>query len=418
MKRILRGLILICMIVSLGVSCGKRENPIRDEYPLQEPWILSYNFPSLQGNLIEDPSVRDLYVYLPPQYDPVNHPPQGLNGFPVLYLLHDFGEDNQAFTFIYKVAEVADRMIAENQINPMILVMPDASSIALASDPYKTDLGGTFYVNSPLLGNYENYITQDIMDSVEVSFATVGARIEGVWVPNRDYHAISGHGMGGYGALRIAMDYDTLLFSAVSASSPYASFESFLTRQIIDKIYAENGFASDDFSYASYKKLNPWTDSSHPDKTYSQLVFAMAAAFSPHDPTDNDTANFFAIVNIEGFDYGVDLPFDSSRTIPPGSPIWNRWLNQDIKTKLTNDPDAFANLSIYFDCGDEDQLGLYNGTRALDQLLSLYGKEHTYMEYGGYSGYPADHNHFVYDRLPYILKFHSDHFGPPKWERK
>ncbi|MFH1336639.1 MAG: alpha/beta hydrolase-fold protein [Candidatus Zixiibacteriota bacterium] len=418
MKRILFGLILICLIISLMVSCGKRENPIRDEYPSEEPWILSYNFPSLQGNLIQDPSVRDMYVYLPPQYDPINHPPQSLNGFPVLYLLHDFGEDNQAFTFIYKVAEVADRMIAENQINPMILVMPDASSTVLASDPYKTELGGTFYVNSLLLGKYEDYIAHDIVDSIEANFATVGTRIEGVWIPNRDYHAISGHGMGGYGALRIAMDYDTLLFNSVSAISPYASFETFLTRQIIDKLYEENGFASDDFSYASYKKLNPWTDPSHSDKTYSQLIFAMAAAFSPHDPNDPDTTNFFVLVDIGGTKYGGDLPFDASRTVPPGSPIWNRWLSQDIKTHLVNEPDAFANLSIYFDCGDQDQLGLYNGTRALDQLLSLYGKEHTYMEYSGYSGYPADHNHFVHDRLPDILKFHSQHFGPPKWERK
>jgi S-formylglutathione hydrolase FrmB len=309
-------------------------------------------------------------------------------------------------------------MIAENQINPMILVMPDASSIALASDPYKTELGGTFYVNSLLLGKYEDYIAHDIVDSIETNFATVGTRIEGVWVPNRDYHAISGHGMGGYGALRIAMDYDTLLFSSVSAISPYTSFETFLTRQIIDKVYEENGFAYDDFSYASYKKLNPWTDTSHLDKTYSQLIFAMAAAFSPHDPKNTDTTNFFVLVDIAGTKYGVDLPFDASRNVPAGSPIWNRWLSQDIKTILTNEPDAFANLSIYFDCGDQDQLSLYNGTRTLDQLLSLYGQEHTYMEYSGYSGYPADHNHFVHDRLPDILKFHSQHFGSPKWERK
>jgi hypothetical protein len=144
----------------------------------------------------------------------------------------------------------------------------------------------------------------------------------------------------------------------------------------------------------------------------------MAAAFSPHDSNDPDSTNFFVLVDIGGAKYGADLPFDASRTVPAGPPIWNRWLSQDIKTNLVNEPDAFANLSIYFDCGDQDQLGLYNGTRALDQLLSLYGKEHTYMEYSGYSGYPADHNHFVYDRLPYILKFHSQHFGPPKWERK
>ncbi len=419
MKRILLGLVLTCLILSLFFSCGKRENPIRPQYQLKEPWTLNWNFPTLQGNVIKDPSVRDVFVYLPPQYDLINHPPQSLNGFPVLYLLHDFGEDFQAFTLIYKVAEVADRLIAEKEINPMILVMPDASSINLASDPPdKKEVGGTFYVNSILLGNYEDYIVHDILDSVEVNFATVGSRREGVWIPDKNYHAISGHGMGGYGALRIAMDYDTLLFNSVSAMSPYASFESFLTSEIIDKVFEENGISSTDFSYASYKQLNPWIDSTHPDKTYSQLVFSMAAAFSPHEPNNTDSANYFFIVDIAGKKYGVDLPFDSNRTIPPGSPIWNKWISNDIKTKLMNESDAFANLKIYLDCGDQDQLKLYGGIRTLDQLLSLYGIEHTYIEYSGYPSYPADHNHFIHDRLPEILKFHSQHFGPPKWERK
>ncbi len=419
MKKVLLGLILICMILSLFVNCGKRENPVRTSYQLKEPWTLFFDFPSLQGNLISDPSVRDMYVYLPPQYNLNIHQPQLPNlGFPVLYLLHDFGEDYTAFVSIYKVAEIADKLITEKEINPMIIVMPDVSSLGLATDINKEEVGGTFYVNSTLLGNYENYITQDIMDTVETHFATVGMKVNEVWVPDKNYHAISGHGMGGYGALRIAMDYDTLLFSSVSAMSPYASFESFLTREIIDKVFEENGISATDFSYASYKKLNPWIDSSHPDKTYSQLIFSMAAAFSPHGFNDPDNTAFFSLIEISGKKYGVDLPFDSTRNIEPGSPIWNQWLSHDIKTRLVNQPNGFANLQIYLDCGDQDQLKLYNGARAFDQLLSLYGQEHTYVEYSGYSDYPADHNHFISDRLPEILKFHSKYFGSPLWERK
>jgi S-formylglutathione hydrolase FrmB len=419
MKRVLLGLILICLIMALFVNCGKRENPTRTSYTLQEPWSLGFNFPSLQGNFINDPSVRDMYVYLPPQYDLTIHQPQIPNqGFPVLYLLHDFGEDYTAYISIYKVAEIVDKMIADSTIDPLILVMPDASSLRLASDINQEELGGTFYVNSILLGNYENYIAHDIMDTIETHFATVGTKVNGAWVPDKNYHAISGHGMGGYGALRIAIDFDTLFFNSVSAMSPYVSFESFLTREIIDKVFAENGISATDFSYANYKKLNPWIDSSHPDKTYSQLIFSMAAAFSPHDFNDPDTMAFFPLLDIAGKKYGVDLPFDETRNIQPGSPIWNKWLSHDIKTKLVNQPNGFANMQIYMDCGDQDQLKLYNGARAFDQLLSLYGQEHTYIEYSGYSGYPADHNYFIYDRLPEILKFHNKFFGPPQWERK
>ena len=222
--------------------------------------------------------------------------------------------------------------------------------------------------------------------------------------------------MGGYGALKLALDHDTL-FASVSASSPIASFESFLTRGTIDKVFEEHGISDDDFSFAGYHSLKTAPDPLHPDKTYTQLIFAMAAAFSPHDHATNDpdTVNFFTLKVSGGKKYGMDLPFDSTRTIKPDSPVWQKWLLNDVKTRLTTDPTGFGDLSIYLDCGDHDEFNLCDGTKAFEQLLSVYGKEHTYIEYGGYPGYPARHDNFIYDRLVEILKFHSSHFPPPAW---
>ncbi len=417
MKKVFLGLFLASLTLSLFVSCGKRENPLRPRYLYHDPWRFDRVFESLEGNLVEDPALRDVFIYLPPMYDPNLHQP-GLigEGFSVLYLLHDFGGDYSTFVGVYKVAQIADRLIEEEQIQPMIIVMPDASSLALASDALKKQRGGTFYVNSDLLGQYEDYIVEELTSVIDENFHTVVNKPGDVYIPDPRYRAISGLGMGGYGALSIAMRYDTL-FQSVSAMSPFVSFESFLTREMIDKVFEENGISPDDFSYSSYKSLSPWSDSLHPDKTYSQLIFSMAAAFSPHDPADPETANYFPLFNIAGQSYGVDLPFDSTRTIPPGSSIWNRWLIHDLKTRLTNDHEAFGDLSIYLDCGDQDELELYEGTRAFSQLLSLYGKEHTYIEYSGYPDYPAGHDNFIYDRLVEILKFHSSHFPPPVYRR-
>jgi len=418
MKRILIGLFLACLFLSLFVSCGKRDNPVRTRYLFHDPWqITGRDFTTLQGNIIGDSPIRDLYVYLPPVYDLIKHPPHlNQEGFSVLYLLHDFGGDHETFSSVYKVVQIADQLIDEGQIQPMIIVMPDASSISLASDPLKKEKAGTFYTNSALLGQYEDYIVQELMAVVDSNFHTFGERIEGRFIPDGRYRAICGLGMGGYGALKIAMDYDTL-FASVSAMSPFTSFESFLSRDIIDKVFEENGIDPDDLSYSSYKSLSPWSDSQHPDKSYSHLVFAMAAAFSYHDPADPDNSNFFSLTEIAGKKHGVDLPFDSSRTIPPGSAIWYKWLIHDLKTKLTNDPSGFGDMSIYFDCGDQNQLNLLDGAEAFDQLLSLYGKEHTYIEYSGYPGYPAEHNNFIYDRLVEILKFHSRNFPPPAYRQ-
>jgi len=408
MKRILLGVFLIGMILSLFLHCGKRENPVRTRYLYHDPWRLDRNFASLQGNIIGDPTIKDVYVYLPPIYDLEKHQPQLIRqGFSLLYLLHDFGGDYSTFVSVYKIVQIADQLIEEGQIQPMIIVMPDASSLFL---------GGSFYTNSFLLGRYEDYIINELMAVIDSNFHTYGDMVDGKFIPDRRYRAIAGLGMGGYGALKLAMDHDTL-FQSVSAMSPFTSFESFLTRETIDRVFEENGISPNDFSYASYKSLTHQTNSLHPDKTFTQLIFAMAAAFSPHDPNDPDTTFFFPLTEIAGKKYGVDLPFDSTRTIPPGSPIWNKWLSHDLKTKLTNDPDAFGDLSIYIDCGDQNEFKLYEGTRAFDQLLSLYGKEHTYIEYSGYPGYPADQDNFIYDRLVEVLKFHSRNFPPPAYRK-
>jgi S-formylglutathione hydrolase FrmB len=407
MKKILIGLFLASLILSLFISCGKRENPLQTSYPYHEIWQMTKVFPSLGGNVFVEPDAKNIFVYLPSIYDRDKHRPQLMRqGFSVLYLLHDFGGDYSTYEGVYKIGQIADQLIAEGQIQPMIIVMPDASSLNLI---------GSFYTNTYLIGQYEDYIVNELMDTIDANFHTYGVVAEGQFTPDGRYRAIGGLGMGGYGALKLAMDYDTL-FSSVSASSPIAAFESFLTRETIDKVFKEDSIPDDDFSFARYHSLKPAPDSLHPDKTYTQLIFAMAAAFSPadHAANDPDTLNFFTLKLLGGRKYGVNLPFDSTRTIKPDS-IWTKWLLNDVKTKLTTDHTGFGDLGIYLDCGDHDEFNLCEGTKAFEQLLSAYGKEHTYMEYSGYPGYPAGHDNFIYDRLVEILKFHSRHFPPPAW---
>jgi S-formylglutathione hydrolase FrmB len=407
MKKIWIGLLLAFLALALLIGCNRRLNPVRADFPYHDPWtVANLQFQSLKGNLVDDSFVRSIIVYLPPVYNIEIDQPGLINqGFSVLYMLHDFDTDNTSFIDIYKIVQVADELIDEGQIQPMLIVFPDASSLFA---------GGSFYVNSYLLGDYEDYIIDEVMTVVDTSFHTYGTKPQDTWIPDPRYRAICGLGMGGYGALRIAMDHPDK-FAAVSAMSPYASLESFLTREVIDKVYEENGFGSGDFSYASYKSLNPYTDDLHPDKTYSRLVFAMATAFSPHLPGDPDTTNYVYLGTVGVEPRGVDLPFDSTRTIVPGSSAWNRWLQQDVKTRLANHPSAFGDLDMYMECGDQDNFKLYQGTRALSQLLSLFGKENTYVEYSGYPGYPARHDSFIHDRLADILKFHSEHFPPPAY---
>ncbi len=413
MKRIFIGLLFLALFSLVLVSCEKRENPIRITYPFHEPWELPpHGFIALENNLLDDSPVRSLYVYLPPQYDVNKHfALQSGYGFPVLYLLHDFGGDYETFYNVYKVQQIADRLIAEGEIQPMIIVMPDGYN----------SLGGSFYTNSDLIGKYEDYLINEVMLIIDTTFHTMARKDPDTKkiIPDRRYKAISGHGMGGYGAFKMALDFDTTLFQSVSAMSPFLSFESFLTKEMKEEVFKENGISENDSFLASYKKISPWPDSLHPDKSKTQLIFAMAAAFSPHDKNDTDpqVPYFFEIKKIGTKRYGVDLPFDSARANPSGSAIWDRWISHDIKTMFTQLPPngGFGELKIYFDCGDFDQLNLNEGASAFDKILSSAGIEHTYIEYPGYGTYPAGHMNFIFDRLPEILKFHSQHFPPPHY---
>jgi enterochelin esterase family protein len=414
MKRIFTGFLFLALFSLVLVSCEKRENPTRITYPFHEPWELpAHEFIALQNNLLGDSPVRSIYVYLPPQYDLSKHfPLQSGYGFPVLYLLHDFGGDYETFYNIYKVQQIADRLIAEGEIQPMIIVMPDGYN----------SLGGSFYTNSDLSGKYQDYLINEVMLIIDTTFHTMAKEDPDTKeiIADRRYKAISGHGMGGYGAFKMAVDFDTTLFQSVSAMSPFLSFESFLSQETIEEVFRENGISENDSSLASYKKISPWPDSLHPDKFTTQLIFAMAAAFSPHDKNDTDpkVPYFFEIKKITTKRYGVDLPFDSTRTILSGpGTIWDRWISHDVKTMFTKLPPngGFGELNIYLDCGDFDQLKLDEGTSAFDKLLSSAGIEHTYIEYPGYESYPAGHMNFIFDRLPEILKFHSQHFPPPHY---
>ena len=65
---------------------------------------------------------RRLSVYTPPFYGKEN------KSYPVLYLLHGSGGDEQAWVELGNVARIMDNLIAEGKAEPMIVVMPNGNS--------------------------------------------------------------------------------------------------------------------------------------------------------------------------------------------------------------------------------------------------------------------------------------------------
>ena len=82
----------------------------------------------------------------------------------------------------------------------MILVMPNAQTV------YQ----GSMYSNSVTTGNWESYITQDLVSYVDTRYRTI---------PQRGSRGLAGHSMGGYGTIRIAMKSRTYFQASTCMSA-------------------------------------------------------------------------------------------------------------------------------------------------------------------------------------------------------
>ncbi|MGD0582239.1 MAG: alpha/beta hydrolase-fold protein [Bacteroidales bacterium] len=136
---------------------------------------------------------RKYAVYLPPDYE------TSQRSYPVLYLLHGFGDDQIGWVQFGEVLHIADEAINSGKATPMIIIMPDANT------------GKVGYVNS-IAGNwqYEDFFFQEFMPYIEKTY-----RIKG----EKRYRAIAGLSMGGEGTFIYALHHPELFSSACPLSA-------------------------------------------------------------------------------------------------------------------------------------------------------------------------------------------------------
>jgi S-formylglutathione hydrolase FrmB len=84
-----------------------------------------------------------------------------------------------------------------------------------------------------------------------------------------------------------------------------------------------------------------------------------------------------------------------------GSPLNDAYWNQNNPLNLAEHPERFAQLKLYFDCGDQDRYGFEDGAQALHQKLRLKGFPHEFAIR------PGDHGwSYLSQYLKYSLHFH------------
>jgi enterochelin esterase family protein len=290
----------------------------------------------LRGNPLGDPTRRELWVYLPPGFDPRRRYPAllGVVGFTgtgaMLFNRDPLGED---------LAQRLDRLIGAGACPPVIVAAPDCF----------TRLGGNQYINSSATGRYEDYLISEIVPFVERSY------------PVKRW-GVFGKSSGGYGSIVLGMRHPQL-FQALADHSGDANFELCYLPDFpaaLDAYRDAGGPAKwlDKF----------WADDNrHRRKHHKPLnALAMAAHYSP---------------NPESPHLGIDLPFDleTGRFRPE---IWERWRAWDPVNLVAQHADGLRGLRlVYLECGTKDEFALHWGARALAAELRRHGVTVEHQEF-------------------------------------
>lgn len=199
---------------------------------------------------------RRLTVYTPAGYE------KGDKNYPVFYLLHGMGGDENAWTELGRAAQILDNMIAEGKAEPMIVVMPNGNA-DLEAAPGESSLGfaqPTIQLPKTMDGSFETHFPE-VVEFIDSNYRTK---------TEKHSRAIAGLSMGGFHSMQISKEYPDMfdyvgLFSAAilpkegSESPVYANFEDKLKTQFDKKpaLYWI-GIGETDFLYKAneeYRKL-------------------------------------------------------------------------------------------------------------------------------------------------------------------
>lgn len=184
-----------------------------------------YDSPGLGKN-------RRMTIYTPPGYEDSGE------SYPVLYLLHGAGGDEEAWIALGRAAQILDNLIAEGKAEPMIVVMTNGNAVQSAA-PGESAEGLTvpkFDVSRMNRGEFEISFP-DIVNYVDNHYRTKA---------DKAHRAIAGLSMGGYHSLHISKQFPDMfdyvgLFSAAifppeGSNSPiYDNFDEKLKIQFEKK---------------------------------------------------------------------------------------------------------------------------------------------------------------------------------------
>lgn len=172
---------------------------------------------------------RRLTVYTPAGYETSG------KRYPVLYLLHGMGGDENAWSELGRATQIFDNLIAKGKMVPAIVVMPN-TNIAMSAAPGDNSRGFSYQPTGKV---------PHTMDGLfETSFPEIVAFTDKTYrtIPDKAHRAIAGLSMGGFHSMQISKEYPDMfdyvgLFS--SAMVPREGENSPVYKDIEKKLAAQ-----------------------------------------------------------------------------------------------------------------------------------------------------------------------------------
>lgn len=319
--------LLICVVFAVQFASAQPKGTVKIDRLVSK---------AIANNLTKENPEREITIYLPPSYSTSN------KRFPVLYLLHGIGDDHLNFTDdetkYYNIQDLMDFGIASQRFGEMIIVTPNE----------KTNWFGSFYTNSSVTGNWEDFTVFELVNYMDANYRTIA---------KADSRAIAGHSMGGYGAIKLAMKHPDIFSVAYSLSGGFVSFTG--------EINAQNPGIK---KFVSAKNTEELLATRNRD-AIGMLTVSLAFSPNPNNPP------FYA-----------DKPFKlRGNKLVPNPNAYNKWLENDVVKMAEKYQNNLLKLkAIKFDTGNEDEFKfIVANNRLFSKKLTALNIPHEFEEYNG-----------------------------------
>jgi hypothetical protein len=267
----------------------------------------------------EEKCVRAL---LPPDYDE-----DTTISYPVVYYLHPAAG---TYVNVSEWMDLINELTYSSAIHPMIVIGLDGQC-----PPYC----GSFFTNSVLYGDYEDYIIQEAIPFTDSVFRTKASV---------HYRCIMGETMGGYGAMRLGLKHPDIFTGAASLSGFLQMDTLFSLWQPL--LMTENTGPPYHFQYNG-------------GGMFTNLTFGGAGAFSP---------------NLNILPYQVEFPYDTNCNLVDS--VVSKWKEHDCARLVKSlDTFAFQNPGIFFTCGTNDWAYFYPTNKCFEDTLIELGLPYKFL---------------------------------------